>query len=690
MLLSGGSSFVQRSTLNLSGCKFLNAFKPKEDVYKPASEGDLTQIGEERNRSVDENFLEYGSTFSVLSAVGPGAFRIPQMGTATSHLLITVTLPPYVPLSDEEIEEVMVANRPTMRPEDAAIGEHHLVSEAFADARGNFVTACASIARAFNEFGASNASFTASAIGILGSSDAASSVGSAGAIRPITQNDVMELEDEDLMNLFSLYESPSDDVVETIDIVRLGILTEEDSTPVEIVKAMRKLVTFRRVIDEATHVLQRSLWRPTASLTRILTTASPFRDAKTSIMGLTSVASFKGAAAKVQEDGNLPNGDKKHGYKGTYRPKLIAALADDAPAAAFVANIESAYLDFYMATADLGIKTEDRDASLLPLWVLDGKEHAAMLADAAYYAFALMQTAKIDSPGVTDKVCAAYGGSRAWCLHNNLHRDSKEIRLIEVADKVALPLTFSLPRCAAVNAVCAERLASKVYVVGSLFSYLKSGHHGTASGLPELLMKLFNALMSDSTPTAAEVLTIAPYASYHGPHFASTRLLNLLMIWTMSKGDVSLAISKRMTSVIPGAAALTSLEIFLGALQDAGFFRLLDKDREVTAFRQHYASWNVEGWKQAPYARYMYGVTSLPDQALADKAAKLYAYAASIQSVMPASTLRYSTALAREAAAAANNDIIGPIAVNAFASGVQSFYTNKTKKAMDAGRKSIL
>jgi len=307
--------------------------------------------------------------------------------------------------------------------------------------------------------------------------------------------------------------------------------------------------------------------------------------------------------------------------------------------------------------------------------------------DYAYYAFACLQSLKVATPGVDSKAKAMFGCSRSRVVRQNFQHGNVEVNAIDgrlvYARKVKEDPVVKEAVCALVEKMLADPIEVDIYHCGSVASFMKAGHHATAAGLAHTVVKLLQSMTVVLNVDIAVVSKLIPYGSYYGFHCASIILVFSFLADKAQRDDLSFAISRRLYVSPPGTVGFNVAMIFLCALDRAQFFHTINRKAEFDDLLIEYDKWYQKAPQYAPYALYMYGITLPEDTTFRNKMSTWLGYCAALPEVMPTSTLRFSAALARESAAAASNDIIGPILANSYGTAIATSATRSMREIMD-------
>lgn len=207
-----------------------------------------------------------------------------------------------------------------------------------------------------------------------------------------------------------------------------------------------------------------------------------------------------------------------------------------------------------------------------------------------------------------------------------------------------------------------ERYYIMMYV--SAVSFLKSGHHASAANLDNTTMRMLQAVNIPCTLDTAR--SMLPCGVYAGPHASSMRLLIGYLLHRNVTQKVSNAIAYRLAPNPPNAAGYCNLELFIEALNAAGFFYALDRLQEYNEFKRNMREIRSSMWYVAPYSHYLYNKTSPDPLDVKASVGKLAAYAAGIGHALPNSSLNISPSLKKLADAQKVNSIAGPLVVQAY------------------------
>lgn len=302
----------------------------------------------------------------------------------------------------------------------------------------------------------------------------------------------------------------------------------------------------------------------------------------------------------------------------------------------------------------------------------------------AEFSYALLVSQMLTGTGATDAACALAGASAALCIRRGLYVDSEEVNRARNLDDLAdgMVTEFTLARAQAVAEAFNDQIAVEITHVMRIHSFMKSGHHGTAAGLPHTGTKIAAALGNVRLSNLTVMLAEGPGAVYHMAHGASTRLSYLYYCDRAATTDLSYAISRRLCPPAPGTTAYILAKKFFDALSRGNFWRLLRLNDLHSAFNAAYATWHPNCHLEAPYAQYMYGVRAQPDEHFRAVSDDIMAYARQIQVIMPSSSMAKSVALHKVADAAANNDAVAYYHVSGYANALSTYTTRTVRSKM--------
>lgn len=209
-------------------------------------------------------------------------------------------------------------------------------------------------------------------------------------------------------------------------------------------------------------------------------------------------------------------------------------------------------------------------------------------------------------------------------------------------------------------------------IVVSAISYLKSGHHATATGLTNQMTRILNALGISTATLEPEMLIRA--SVYHGAHVGSMRLI-ICFLREMARSEaLSGAIGYRLYPVPPMFAAYCNLEVFIESLNASNFFKFMDREHEYKKFKDAMTDIRKDMHYCAPYSAYLYGEVRKDPQSAKALAAELASYASAIASIMPNSSLIASPSLHKLAEQNSQNSISAKLMVDAYVSGYRRFF----------------
>jgi hypothetical protein len=261
--------------------------------------------------------------------------------------------------------------------------------------------------------------------------------------------------------------------------------------------------------------------------------------------------------------------------------------------------------------------------------------------------------------------------TRMLVLRHSLHRGSEENGLFVYGNRENIPLDF-----AAVTWFIDSFRKPEAYYAGmftSAISFLKSGHHANAFGVDNWLMKILNAL--NIQVDIAKSARMVNSCVYWGTHPANMLLLvNYLYLRAKNEGMTG-AITYRMHPVPPMFAGICNLELFMEALNAVGFFDMMNKSSEFTEFKAHMNVLRKTMHLCAPYAHYLYGLSSQTPIESKNAAARYAAYATAIDAVLPSGTLNLSPSLRKLALESGKNAIAANLQVEAFVKGYRRFHS---------------
>jgi len=294
----------------------------------------------------------------------------------------------------------------------------------------------------------------------------------------------------------------------------------------------------------------------------------------------------------------------------------------------------------------------------------------------AMWAYAMLQSRKMNGLTPDNESIAYYSACRASVAHYNLYIDSREYHYSTgppVPNTAAVPDYFVEADLAMlIYSLIARPLVVDAVMIASVVSYLKSNHHATANNLANTLSKMIRSLDPAQDLSIARMNKLITYGTYHGTHAASTRIFYSRLLTFVTNGQLSFSISRRLFPIPPGSVAFSTSMLYFLALERAKFFMMIGKQQEFEDLKAIAAVWNASRYARAGYSQYLYGVSMPEDRIFAERVSTFMVYAASIDDVMPKSTLRASVAMKREAAAAASNDIIGPMLATAYGTSIAS------------------
>lgn len=225
----------------------------------------------------------------------------------------------------------------------------------------------------------------------------------------------------------------------------------------------------------------------------------------------------------------------------------------------------------------------------------------------------------------------------------------------------------------------------------SAISFLKSGHHATAYGLPNQLSRVLNALQDTVDP--AQIGTLIRAGVYHGFHVASMRQLIAYIKHLAKTGELSGAIAYRLNAVPPMFAGYANLALVIEALNKAKFFEYTNNKALYIEFMTAYTTIREKMHYCAPYSKYLYGRYDGSLDKEKEICTKMAAFASAIDSVMPTSTLRESPSLRKLVSASTSNDLVASLLVEGYITAFRKYFRtgieNAFNKKVDKGE-SIL
>jgi len=291
------------------------------------------------------------------------------------------------------------------------------------------------------------------------------------------------------------------------------------------------------------------------------------------------------------------------------------------------------------------------------------EEALDMVRDFCLYAIGCAQSGENSNQLVTD-----FAFSRLLIYRHRLFEDGGEVQAFLQAKP--FELTEELFNTFIDLMLKPESIYASVFT--ACISFKKAGHHASTFNLDNTLVKINGALGDPISLPVAQ--TRLKGSTYHGSHPASMRLLIAYVMHRSAEDKMSGAIMLRMFPNPPGYAAICNLEIYIDALEQTGFFKYMDRQKEYVGYKKSMEV--VRGVMHfcAPYSRYLYGRVEQDPEVERNNALRLVAYAAALQNVMPGSTLRMSPALVKQAANAAANMIGAALDVEAFVSAYRRFF----------------
>jgi len=349
------------------------------------------------------------------------------------------------------------------------------------------------------------------------------------------------------------------------------------------------------------------------------------------------------------------------------------------------------YTQSYANASEYEVLFDEVDKSFTPLYYMELKQdESEMYSKIAYMG---IQAHKIQSTVSDVQSVTHYSLSRANVIEKQLYTDSTEIIKINepLLAKASDHNVFFIKRDLAdvFNEHLENPLEVEVYTIASVISFLKSGHHATASNLTNTIKKLLVSMNSNLPSDDATIDKLFSYSTYHGFHAASVRLFTAQLLFESSRGNMNLAIQRRLYPAAPGSVAYVTAMIFLKSLSRAKFFTFIERDVEFSDLVSKYNVWIQKTHLAAPYAMYMYNKNAVEDLLFKSEFNEWMPYIAAMPSIMPTSSLRMSVALQRESDRSASNDIIGPIIAQAFGTGIASAATRSIRDSIDTGSLNI-
>jgi len=309
--------------------------------------------------------------------------------------------------------------------------------------------------------------------------------------------------------------------------------------------------------------------------------------------------------------------------------------------------------------------------------------------DARFYAmlgyamlFGRMVTGTASSP-----VNRAAGGYQvAFGLSKGLHIDSRELNQPPLA---TVPLPGFRPTdvtpdelANAVVAYAKRPEAHEVVQACGVFSFIKSGHGGTAAGLPNTIQKVASSVGETGLMELATIDVECPVSLYHAPHGLSKRL-TLARFSNMARlGVLNFAISRRLIVDGPGIVGYAVAARFFRALDRGSFWSIVGRQVLFDEFVARFAAWYPTAYKEVPYAQYMTGESAPQDMIFRASTDDIMAYAAFTRDIMPASSYGSAPSLRKIAGAAADNDIVAMFQVQGYAAAAVRFNTRLIQQTM--------
>jgi hypothetical protein len=295
----------------------------------------------------------------------------------------------------------------------------------------------------------------------------------------------------------------------------------------------------------------------------------------------------------------------------------------------------------------------DNGQTFFPLTVKGSKK--AVMAELAFFVLSYNQV-RTTNPDRS----AEFAFTRMLSLRYGLFADSDELATFHLRGPIAVPK--DVLRLFTDN----YRRNEKYYILmyASAISFLKSGHHASAANLDNTIMKMMQAVNIPCTLDAARQMIAT--GVYAGTHAASMRLLIGYLLHRNVTQKVTNAVAYRLAPNPPNAAGYCNLELFIEALNAAGFFYALDRVQEYNEFKRNMREIRATMWYVAPYSMYLYNRNVQDPLDIKASVAKLASYAAGISHALPSSSLNISPSLKKLADAQKVNSIAGPLFVQAY------------------------
>jgi len=305
----------------------------------------------------------------------------------------------------------------------------------------------------------------------------------------------------------------------------------------------------------------------------------------------------------------------------------------------------------------------------------------SMLATIAY---SCMAAKTFTGPRATDRARAAGGVGMAGVLASGTYIDSTEVfRMANFGDP--LPCYFDLVTSDVLGHVVGllrDPEALAVVAAGRVISYLKAGHNATAAGLIHTVTSMARAVGVTRFDASMVLEQEGPMLGYYGCHGGSVRLTFAIFIAANAHEALSFAIMRRFFVDGPGVVGYALCNKYFQALWRAGFWRVLNQTAMVDDWNAAFSAWYPGSHLECPYSQYLYGASRAPDAAFRARVENILAYAAHVDTVMPASSMATAPSLKKMARSAADNDVASLYHSLGFASQMQRMVGNNVKAAM--------
>lgn len=690
-------TFVDRSTIDLSNIVLKSLTKVGAPRKLRRREADLSQQGEERLRLANEARMELSDGYYVLMDAVPGDLPSTELHGAIETVAIYVQCRIEDQLTHQSIAELQEALCPNDSPSTAAIINHPRVQRMYEVKNATSEATNSELARIVTNQARENATLAAlmnhAVDGIEEDDTATVAAGNRAdrAVRVMRGSYFDQIDDSVLSDIFSHLgdlSAPEQAIYDDYRFVgylaphmtKAGIPAEECDV---IFAWLSHLPSYQSVLRDAAVDLNAKAFVMPPGIRSALELANFFKTCEVLVMTLGEESSYRA------EPLDKPTQDEQDAldHRKQIASEIVVANTRsnlDPSIHAFGANVT---VPIARAMEAVGASTQRvvYTATLL-------KKHDC--GPYAELAFALLQSMKVRTPGATTRQKMHFGCARAAIVRLGLYIDSKEIVRIpglmhpDTPELTEFYASQELVDMALKLLIDPEEI--DIYLICALISFLKSGHHATAAGMPATTGSVIGAMGVTIARDEATIKMLAPYSTYFGFHPGSTRLFYAINLDKAAKGELSYAISRRLFVTSPGNVSIVTAMIFLRALARAKFFDVIHRSTEFASLEVSFENWIKTAKYASVYSQYLYGRTVAEDTAFKSSFASWMPYCAAIPTVMPTGSLKFSAALSRDSAAAASNDIIGPMFATAFGTGIASAASRSVRAAIESGTLKLI